>query len=343
MPVATSALHETAAALVAPAKGILAADESPATMSRRLEAAGVPPTTQRRRDYRELLVSAPGLARVVSGVILSTETFDQRTSDGVPFGRACRDRGLLPGVKVDTGTARMPNHGYGLVTEGLDGLRERVLRYRDQGAVFAKWRAVLAPLGLDARTVRCNAHALARYAATCQEAGVVPIVEPEVLMDGDHPVAVCQAVTGNALGVVMDELVAMGVDLRGVLLKPNMVVSGAGSGVVDEPDEVARRTLRVLRAQVPDTVAGVAFLSGGQSTERACANLAAITAQAARERAAGDGPAWPLTFSFGRALVEDALRTWAGAPGQVPAAQQTLLTACHHAAAALNPPTSPIS
>lgn len=337
MPVATSALHETAAALVAPAKGILAADESPATMSRRLEAAGIPASARHRRDYRELLVGAPGLASTVSGVILSTETLDQRTADGTPFGTACAQRGLLPGVKVDTGTARMPNHGYGLVTEGLDGLRERVLQYRAQGAVFAKWRAVLAPLGLDARTVRCNAHALARYAAVCQEAGVVPIVEPEVLMDGDHPVAVCQAVTGNALGVVVDELTAMGVDLRGVVLKPNMVVSGLGSGVVDEPDEVARRTLRVLRAEVPDMVAGVAFLSGGQSTHRACANLTAITALAAEQRAAGDGPAWPLTFSFGRALVDEALRTWAGDPARVPAAQHTLLDACHHASTALGP------
>jgi fructose-bisphosphate aldolase class I len=322
-------LHEVASALVAPGKGILAADESIGTMSKRLEGVGVTATEGNRRDYRELLLTTPGLDAWVSGIILSTETLGQQLSDGTPFAAGASARGVMPGIKVDTGVTPLP-FSDGTVTEGLDGLRARLAQYRDADAVFAKWRAALAPVGLSWRTVHANAHALARYAALCQEAGIVPIVEPEVLMDGEHSIETCETVTADTLRAVFDELEVMGVDAAGIVLKPNMIVSGAGNAHQADPDEVARRTLQVLSATVPPTVPGIAFLSGGQSNEQACANLAAINVAAETD----DAVPWRLTFSFGRALVSDALLTWAGDPEHVEAAQGELAGNCRRASAA---------
>jgi fructose-bisphosphate aldolase class I len=295
--------RQVAARMMAPGKGILAADESIATMSARLAAAGVEPTEANRRAYRELLTATPGLADSVSGVILSVETLRQRYADGTPFPRALRERGLLTGVKVDTGAVACPGLPGEKITEGLDGLPGRLAEYAELGAVFAKWRAVprIGP-GLPTEAgVRANAHALARYAAACQRAGLVPIVEPEVLMDGDHPLARCAEVTARVHAAVSAELAAFGVDLAGVVLKPNMVLEGAGCASRASAASVASATRRVL-ASWPSELAGVAFLSGGQAPERATANLAAICADAAP---------WPLTFSFGRALVDPALAAWA--------------------------------
>lgn len=325
-----SELLSVAAALVAPGKGILAADESIATMSARLDAAGVPATPETRRAYREMLLTTPGLSRWISGIILCDETVRQPTADGTPFPAVARQAGILTGVKVDTGTTRLPFGNGGLVTEGLDGLRGRLEGYREAGATFAKWRAVIGPYAPGRPVLRANTHALARYAGLCQEAGIVPIVEPEFLMNGDHGVAVCQAVTANALKELFDEMHLMGIDPRGIVLKPNMVVSGTGHPVQAGPREVARRTLAVLTAWVPASVPGIAFLSGGQSNEAAAGNLRAIN-----ERAAGlPNMPWRLTFSFGRALVDDALRAWQGAAENAGTAQRALADNCRRAAAA---------
>ncbi len=326
-------LHDVAAALVAPRKGILAADESIATMSKRLEGAGVPASADARRDYRELLLTTPGLDEWISGIILCAETLGQDLRDGTPFGPAASAAGILAGIKVDAGVTPLPFADGGVVTEGLDGLRDRLAGFGEQGAVFAKWRAVLPPSGLSARTVHANATALARYAALCQEAGIVPIVEPEVIMDGEHTIAMCQAVTANTLNAVFDELDRAGVDPAGMVLKPNMVVAGSAASDQPGPAEVARRTLQVLAATVASDVPGIAFLSGGQSNEQACANLAEINDQAAGSPSAP----WRLTFSFGRALVNDALARWAGAAGNVTAAQGELADNCRRASAAADP------
>jgi fructose-bisphosphate aldolase, class I len=330
-------LDKVATALVAPGRGILAADESIATMSKRLEAAGVTPSADTRRDYRQLLLTTPGLESWISGIILSDETLGQDLSDGTPFAEAATALGIMAGIKVDKGVTPLPFSDGGFVTEGLDGLRGRLDAYRERGAVFAKWRAVLNPAMLHRRTVHANAHALARYAALCQAAGIVPIVEPEVLMDGSHGIAVCQTATTSVLAAVFGELDALGVDPRGIVLKPNMIVSGTQHEDQAGPAEVARATLQVLTATVPPAVPGIAFLSGGQSNERACANLAAINAQAAAD---GSAP-WRLTFSFGRALVNDALRTWHGVAGNVYDAQNELARNCQHASEASS--TGPVS
>ena len=323
-------LDKVATALVAPGTGILAADESIATMSKRLEAVGAMSSADMRRDYRQLLLTTPGLESWISGIIMCDETLGQRLSDGTPFGEAAAVLGIMAGIKVDKGVTLLPFSDGGFVTEGLDGLRGRLAAYRDRGAVFAKWRAVLNPASLDRRTVHANANALARYAALCQDAGIVPIVEPEVLMDGSHGIAVCQAATTSVLDAVFGELGAMGVDPRGVVLKPNMIISGTGSEDQAGPAEVARDTLQVLTATVPPIVPGIAFLSGGQSNEQACANLAAINAQAAT----GGTPPWRLTFSFGRALVSDALRTWHGVAANAEDAQNKLAANCRRASEA---------
>jgi fructose-bisphosphate aldolase, class I len=330
-------LDKVATALVAPGKGILAADESIATMSKRLEAAGVTPSADTRRDYRQLLLTTPGLKSWISGIILSDETLGQDLSDGTPFAEAATALGIMAGIKVDKGVTPLPFSDGGFVTEGLDGLRGRLDAYRERGAVFAKWRAVLNPAMLHRRTVHANAHALARYAALCQAAGIVPIVEPEVLMDGSHGIAVCQTATTSVLAAVFGELDTLGVDPRGIVLKPNMIVSGTQHEDQAGPAEVARATLQVLTATVPPAVPGIAFLSGGQSNERACANLAAINAQAAADESAP----WRLTFSFGRALVNDALRTWHGVAGNVYDAQNELARNCQHASEASS--TGPVS
>ncbi len=323
---ALSALRETAAALVTPGKGILAADESIATMSSRLETAGVPASVETRRAYRELLLTAPGLADSITGIILSDETLRQNLADGTAFPLACAQRGIQAGIKVDTGTTPLPFSDGGLITQGLDGLRGRLEDYHALGATFAKWRAVLPPVGLSPRTIHANSHALARYAALCKESGIVPIIEPEVLMDGDHGIATCETVTRHVLTDVFADLESMGVDLAAIVLKPNMIVAGLKDPHQPVADSVAIRTLTVLRETVPPSVPGIAFLSGGQSNLQACWNLTAINRQAADV-----GAAWHLTFSFGRALVNDALTTWRGEPGNLEAAQQALLVNCRRA------------
>ncbi len=305
----TQRLHATAQTMVAPPRGILAADESPGTMSQRLQGVGVEPSPTARRDYREMLLTTPGLAESVSGVILADETFNQELSDGRSVPQACQDAGVLAGIKVDTGAKPLAFTPGETVTEGLDGLRDRLKDYAARGAAFAKWRAALA---LDTqlpseRAVLVNAHALARYAALCQEAGIVPIVEPELLMDGDHGLERCAQATSYVLEAVFGQLRAQGVDLAGIVLKPNMVVAGLACPQQPSAQEVAEATLAVLRAHVPDDVPGIAFLSGGQRPEVATANLAAIAVQ--------DTP-WKITFSFGRALVDPALRAWAGDPAR---------------------------
>ena len=308
---AADGLRATAATLVADGRGILAADESPATMSRRLEAAGVPATEEHRRAYRELLVTGDGLATGVSGVILCDETLRQHLADGRPFPVALAEAGLATGIKVDTGTDPLDDADDGeTITRGLDGLAERVAEYVVLGARFAKWRAVLH-LGAgrpSSRALEANAEALARYARIGQDGGLVPIVEPELLAAGGHRLEVCAAATARMLATLARALEAHDVDPAAMVLKPNMVTAGEGSRAPAGPTEVARATVDVLRATMPTDLAGVAFLSGGQSSENAAANLAAI-------RRLG-GP-WPLTFSFGRALVSPALAAWRGDPARV--------------------------
>lgn len=299
-------LAATAQALVAPGKGILAADESIPTMSARLEAAGVTATEETRRAYRELLVTTPELSEGISGVILCDETLRQRVSGGATFPDALADAGIQAGIKVDAGTRPLAGSPGETITEGLDGLPARLREYAGLGASFAKWRAVLRiGSGMpSAVAVRANAQALARYAASCHEAGLVPIVEPEVLMDGAHSLGTCETATTLILLEVMSELADYEVDLDGVVLKPNMVLPGKDSSADAGPGEVAAATLRALGG-VPARLAGVAFLSGGQSPQRATANLAAMQ----------EHPhIWPLTFSFGRALVDPALAGWHGDP-----------------------------
>jgi len=321
-------LHTTAASLAAEGKGILAADESIKTMSSRLEKVGVEGTEANRRDYRELLLTTPGLSQWVAGIILCDETLRQQTADGTPFPQRAASLGIQAGIKVDIGTTALPFTDDETVTQGLDGLAERLAEYRDLGATFAKWRAVLQP-GASPRACWANAHALARYAAMCQAVGLVPIVEPEVLMDGGHDIEACRTTTAAILTATFAELDQAGVDPAGVVLKPNMVIAGTTAVTSSPPDEVARHTVAVLREKVPAQVPSIAFLSGGQSNERACANLTEINRQATQV----DVP-WRLTFSFGRALVDDALRTWAGRSEQVTAAQQALAANCARASAA---------
>lgn len=318
-------LASVAQTLTAAGRGILAADESIKTMSSRLEAQGIAASETARRDYRELLVTAPGLSEVVSGVILSDETFGQQLSDGRNFPAACRELGILPGIKVDSGTTLLPGGDGALITEGLDGLGPRLADYADRGAAFAKWRAVLDVRTATAYPVAANAHALARYAALCQAHGLVPIVEPEVLSDGEHGLLDSATVTRRALESLFAELDLADVDLTGLVLKPNFVTPGLHGHEVSA-GSVAAVTYDVLRDVVPKEVAGVAFLSGGHRTSDACDFLAALNRL---------GPApWPLTFSFGRALVNDALRVWAGSSDQVAQAQEALLANCRRAAGA---------
>jgi fructose-bisphosphate aldolase class I len=300
------ALETTAAAMVADGKGILAADESNGTMTRRMQAVGATSTPDTRLRFRELLVTTPGAGHAISGVILYDETIRQSASEGTPFPQLLNGLGMIPGIKVDTGAKPLAGADGETVTEGLDGLRERLAEYHGLGARFAKWRAVLS-IGRATPSRYCialNAHALARYAALCQEAGIVPIVEPEVLMDGDHTIDSSAQVTEEALRAVFAELLDQRVLLEGVVLKPNMVLAGYECPQQPSVQDVARRTLAVLRRVVPAAVPGIAFLSGGQSDELASAHLSAINA-------IGDAP-WELSFSYGRALQAAALKAWAG-------------------------------
>lgn len=311
-----STCAQIARAMTARGKGILAADESVATMSARLEQAGVVATADSRRSYREILATTPGLADGVSGIIFCEETLGQVFSDGRPFARAVRDLGILPGIKVDIGAKPCPGLAGETVTEGLDGLPARLARYAEMGAAFAKWRAVFViGAGTPSRgAIVSNANALARYAAACQEAGLVPIVEPEVLMTGSHSIELCSQVTAGVHAAVRQQLSLLRVDLAGIVLKPNMVIEGDDHPVKATPEEVAEATVSVLRGW-PAKLAGVAFLSGGQSPSRATANLVAMQAHRTP---------WPLTFSFGRALVSPALAAWRGDETKVAAAQEAL-------------------
>ncbi len=311
-------LHTVAGEMVSAGRGILAADESISTMSTRLEKAGVAPDEEHRRAYREMLVTTPGLAQAISGVILADETLRARLRDGRSFPEAVSAAGLLPGIKVDTGAKPLAGARGETVTEGLDGLRERFSEYAALGARFAKWRAVIkiGPGLPTDNALHANAHGLARYAALSQEAGLVPIVEPEVLMDGDHDMDRCAAVTATTLTRVFEELDIASVDLEGIVLKPNMVTAGSGASQQASVEEVAQRTVEVLRSVVPSSVPGVAFLSGGQPPEVATAHLAAM-------QLLGRQP-WELTFSFGRALVDPALKAWHGDPDLVAAGQAAL-------------------
>ena len=315
----TADLEQTARALVTRGKGILAADESVGTITKRFDALGISSTPSSRRDYRELLITAPGAAEFLSGVIMYDETIRQQSSDGSPLALVCRRLGILPGIKVDLGAKPLAGSPTEKVTEGLDGLRERLNEYGGMGARFAKWRAVITVSDVfpSEACVSANAGALARYAALCQEQGIVPIVEPEVLMDGTHTIQRCEEVTGAVLHAVFAALFQQGVLLEGMVLKPNMVVSGASSPQQASVDQVAQATLRVLRRHVPPAVPGIAFLSGGQNDVLATRHLNAINQ--------ADGPKpWTLTFSYGRALQDAALATWGGKIENVPAAEQQL-------------------
>lgn len=318
MPTETdTTLRATARELVGDRRGILAADESIATMSIRLEKAGVTATEFSRRDYRELLVTTPDLHEGISGVILCDETLRQQLSDGRPFPRALHDLGILPGIKVDTGTRHLAGTTGDLITEGLDGLDARLAEYAELGARFAKWRAVIR-IGDGTPSLwalKANAHALARYARACQDSGIVPIVEPEVLMDGDHSLWRCANATATTLMTVTRALTDASVDFSSMVLKPNMVVPANKCPQQGTPPEIARATVDVLGAVLPDDLAGVAFLSGGQDPATATQNLAAMQEI--------DTP-WPLTFSFGRALVSPPLLEWRGVPGRIAAGQAVL-------------------
>jgi fructose-bisphosphate aldolase class I len=313
-----AALEQIARAMVADGKGILAADESKPTMSKRLEHVGVEPSEESRRRWRELLFTTEGIEDQISGVILFDETMRQTTADGTPFPQYLASRGIIPGIKVDTGAKVLPGSPKEKMTEGLDGLRERLAEYHEMGARFCKWRAVIT-IGDGIPTdycLRVNAHALARYAALCQEAGMVPIVEPECLMDGDHSIDRSYEVTTSILHMVFDELWHQRVAYEGMVLKPNMVMSGYDAAVQASPQDVADETLRALRETVPAAVPGIAFLSGGQSDQLASAHLDLMNR-------AGDHP-WELTYSYGRALLGLSLETWRGEDANVPAAQAAL-------------------
>lgn len=314
----TDAMITTAEALVAPGKGILAADESTPTMAKRLAAIGVESTEPVRRAYRELLFRTPGLGEAISGVILYDETIRQRAADGTPLVEVLREQGVIPGIKVDAGTKPLAGFPGEVVTEGLDGLRDRLEEYASLGARFAKWRAVIH-ITDELPTATCleaNAHALARYAALAQEAGLTPIVEPEVLMDGDHTIARCAEVTLAALRAVYDQLGRHRVVLEASLLKPNMVLPGQDCPVTATDAEIADSTLAVMRQAAPAAVPGLVFLSGGQSDQQATARLDALNRR-------GPQP-WQLSFSFGRALQAPVLRAWAGEEANAPAAQKAL-------------------
>ena len=312
-------MYETARSLVAHGKGILAADESEGTIKKRFDAVGVPSTEENRRTYREALFSTPGVEEYLSGVILFDETIRQRSHDGVPLPELLASKGIVPGIKVDRGAKPLAFAEGETVTEGLDGLRARFEEYRGLGARFGKWRATysVGPSRPSGYCVRVNAQALARYAALCQEAGLVPIVEPEVLMDGDHGLEESAQATSRVLQALFDELYAQRVDLRATLLKPNMVLSGYSAPNRAGPDEVAEATLDVLYRHVPAALPGIVFLSGGQSDEDATVHLNAMNLR-------GPHP-WQLSFSYGRALQRPALEAWAGLEQNLPRAQRAFL------------------
>jgi len=351
----TQELIGTAKALVADDKGLLAMDESNPTCNKRFAKLGIPQTVEARRDYRELIVTTPGLGECISGVILYDETIRQKKTDGTPFLKVLADAGIIPGIKVDTGAKDLAAHPGEKITEGLDGLRDRLKEYFQMGARFAKWRAVIAiGDGIPSRScIEANAHALARYASLCQEAGLVPIVEPEVLMDGDHSLERCREVTEEVLRTVFNQLNSQRVLLEGMILKPNMVLPGltcppheevseVGVGEqqyqvrltdqqpdeVQAMDELANITVKSLWRTVPAAVPGIAFLSGGQSAQLASARLNTMNLRFKSQLP------WALAFSFARAIQQPALEIWRGEEANVKAAQQALLhrARCNRAA-----------
>jgi fructose-bisphosphate aldolase class I len=314
----TAELAATAHAMVGKHRGILAADESNATISKRFNTLKIESTEENRRAYREMLFTTPDASEFISGVILYDETIRQKTKDGMPFPTYLSQHNMVPGIKVDTGAKPLAAFPGETITEGLDGLRERLAEYYKLGARFAKWRAVIdigagIPSGY---AIEANAEALARYAALCQEASIVPIVEPEVLMDGDHPIERCEEVTNVVLERVFAHLHAARIALEGMVLKPNMVIAGKKSAKKSSPEQVAEATVRTLKRLVPSAVPGIAFLSGGQSPAEATLHLSLMNA-------AGPLP-WALTFSYGRALQDNALKAWGGSPSGLAGGQQQL-------------------
>lgn len=323
-------LVDTARALVAADKGLLAMDESSPTCNKRFAKLGIPQTEEARRSYRDLIVTTPNLRESISGAILYDETIRQQTLGGIPFAKALINVGIIPGIKVDAGAKDMAGHPGEKITEGLDGLRERLAEYSQMGARFAKWRAVITiGDGIPSRgCIEANTHALARYAALCQEVGLVPIVEPEVLMDGTHTLARCSEVTEEVLRTVFHQLYIQRVMLEGMILKPNMVLPGLACPEQESVDEVADATVNCLLRSVPAAAAGIAFLSGGQSSELASARLNAM-----HVRFKSRLP-WPLAFSFARAIQQPAMEIWSGQQANVKAAQVALLhrARCNRAA-----------
>jgi len=316
-------LKSVANDIVAKPKGLLAADESGPTIKKRFDSIKVESTEESRRRYRELLFTTEGIERYISGVILYDETLRQSSSDGTPFSNLLSSRGIIPGIKVDKGAKALALYSGDKITEGLDGLRDRLAEYRQLGARFAKWRAVIEVDEHDvpsAYAIRANAHALARYAALCQEAGLTPIVEPEVLMDGAHDIGRCEVVTSRVLEQVFAELDAHRVLFEGMLLKPNMVIAGKKCTNQAGSQQVAEATVRCLMRYVPAAVPGIVFLSGGQSPADATDHLNAMNAM-------GSHP-WQLSFSYGRALQEPVLEAWKGQESNVPAAQQAFFKRC---------------
>lgn len=316
-------LHEIAQALVTKGKGILAADESTGTIGKRFDSINIENTEANRQAYRDMLFTSAGIEKYISGVILFDETLRQKGLDGKLFADTLSAKGIIPGIKVDLGVEALANSPAEKITKGLDGLRERLQEYAKLGAGFAKWRAVIEIDSNDLPTdyaIHANAEALARYAALCQEAGIVPIVEPEVLMDGSHTIGRCEEVTARVLKALFASLKAHRVDLKGTLLKPNMVIAGLKCPTQNSPEEVAAATLRVFNATVPAEVAGVVFLSGGMSDEAASANLGAMNRSS--------NP-WPLSFSYGRALQAASLKAWSGKAENVKAGQAAFMHRAH--------------
>jgi fructose-bisphosphate aldolase, class I len=318
-------LGETATALFADSKGLLAMDESTPTCNKRFASLGIPQTEEARRAYRELIVTTPGLSECIGGAILFDETIRQHKKDGTPFVKVLIEAGIVPGIKVDRGAKELAGHHGEKITEGLDGLRDRLAEYFQMGARFAKWRAVIAISdGLPSwGCIEANAHALVRYAALCQEAGLVPIVEPEVLMDGNHTLERCREVTDKVLRAVFSELFAQRVMLEGMILKPNMVLPGAACAKQATVDEVADATFGCFLRAVPAAVPAIAFLSGGQSPELASARLNAMNVRFKSRLP------WALAFSFARAIQQPALEIWKGQDENVSAAQQALYHRAH--------------